>query len=363
MLVCLMRTIPVSLTELKTNEQHMSSDPRMHNHKDAREWVSVLAKYREPNTLRSSFELGVSVVPFVVLWAMACWMASFSYTAAFAIALFNGAFLLRLFCIQHDCGHGSFFNNRTLSDWVGRALGVVTLTPYDVWRRTHSIHHSHAGDLDHRGIGDVMTLTVDEYNAASKWDRLKYRAYRHPIVMFGVGPAYVFFLHNRLPMGAMKDGIKPWASALLTNLGVAVLYGLMIWAVGWKVFVLIQIPTVIVAASIGVWMFYVQHQFDETHWSRTGEWDREDAALRGSSYYALPAPLMWVTGNIGVHHVHHLSSRIPFYRLPRILKDHPELKSVGRLTFWKSLKCVRLALWCETTERLVSFRAARGALA
>ncbi len=157
-------------------------------------------------------------------------------------------------------------------------------------------------------------------------------------------------------MGAMKDGVRPWASALLTNLGVALLYGLLIWAVGWKIFVMIQIPTIIVAASIGVWMFYVQHQFDGTHWSRTGEWDRKHAALAGSSYYDLPKWLMWVTGNIGIHHVHHLSSRIPFYRLPRILKAHPELKSIGRLTFFESLKTVKLTLWCEASQRLISFR-------
>ena len=271
-----------------------------------------------------------------------------------------GGLLVRLFIIQHDCGHQSMFSNRRANDWVGRFIGILTLTPYDHWKRGHALHHAGSGNLDRRGMGDdILTMTVAEYKAASSWGRFKYRFYRHPLVMFGIGPAFVFFLVNRLPFGAMKNGVKPWASALLTNLGVVILYGALIWAVGWKIFVLIQIPTVLVAASIGVWMFYVQHQFDETHWSRTGEWDREHAALQGSSYYDLPKWLMWMTGNIGVHHVHHLSSRIPFYQLPRILKAHPELKSVGRLTFIQSLKCVKLALWDEMNQRMVSFRAAK----
>jgi len=242
------------------------------------------------------------------------------------------------------------------NDWVGRFIGILTLTPYDHWRRGHALHHASSGNLDRRGVGDdIITLTVDEYAALSKWGKLKYRLYRHPVVMFGVGPAYVFILAQRLPIGAMKRKM-PWISTLSTNAGVIILYGLLIWGVGLKAFLLIQVPVVIIGASIGVWMFYVQHQFDETHWSRSGEWDRESAALHGSSYYDLPQPLMWITGNIGVHHVHHLSSRIPFYQLPRILKAHPELKTVGRLTLWESFKCVRLALWCETRQKMVSFR-------
>ncbi|MEO0929799.1 MAG: fatty acid desaturase, partial [Pseudomonadota bacterium] len=178
--------------------QENSQDP---SNMTPRDWVQVLAKYREPNSLRSSFELGISLVPFVLLWVLACWVAQYSYLGAFLISALNGLFLLRLFCIQHDCGHGSFFGNRNVSDWIGRALGVVTLTPYDVWRRTHSIHHSHAGDLDQRGIGDVMTLTVEEYHQRTPFGRFLYRAYRHPFVMFGLGPTYLFILQNRIPLG------------------------------------------------------------------------------------------------------------------------------------------------------------------
>ena len=329
---------------------------------DARRWVPILARYRDPSDRRSLLEIGLTLGPFLLLWGLGWWALSISPWLAMPIAIFNGFFLVRLFVIQHDCGHGALFSNKTLGDWVGRALGVLTVTPYDVWQRIHAAHHGTAGNLDRRGMGDdILTMTVEEYKAASKWGRLKYRMYRHPIVMFGIGPAYVFFLVNRLPFGAMKNGVKPWASTLLTNLGVALVYGLLIWGVGWKIFVMIQIPTVLVGASIGVWMFYVQHQFDGTHWSRTGDWDREHAALQGSSYYDLPKWLMWVTGNIGVHHVHHLSARIPFYHLPKILKEHPELKSVGRLTFLQSLKCVKLALWNETEKRMVSFRAVKTA--
>ena len=326
----------------------------------ARTWFQRLAPYRSAEDGRAVFELLITLIPFFALWAGIWGLVQAGHYWAVAGFIPAGGLLVRLFIIQHDCGHQSMFSNRRVNDWVGRFIGILTLTPYDHWKRGHALHHAGSGNLDRRGMGDdIITMTVAEYEAASKWERFKYRFYRHPLVMFGIGPAYVFFLVNRLPFGAMKNGVKPWASALLTNLGVALVYGLLIWGVGWKVFVMIQIPTVLVAASIGVWMFYVQHQFDETHWSRTGDWDRENAALQGSSYYDLPKWLMWVTGNIGVHHVHHLSSRIPFYQLPRILKAHPELKSVGRLTFIESLKCVKLALWNEKEKRMVSFRAVR----
>lgn len=337
----------------------MTQDFRLHNQKDAREWVSVLAKYREPDALRSSFELGVSVVPFIALWAMACWMASYSYLAAFTIALFNGAFLLRLFCIQHDCGHGSFFGNRTLSDWIGRALGVVTLTPYDVWRRTHSIHHSHAGDLDHRGIGDVMTLTVDEYEARSRFGQFMYRLYRHPAVLFGLGPTYLFIFQNRLPLGLMTQGAKYWVSAMGTNIAVAIIAVLIVYFLGWQALVLVTLPTILLAASVGVWLFYVQHQFEDTHWKTSQDWQLHEAALHGSSHYDLPPVLRWFTANIGIHHVHHLYSRIPFYRLNQVLRDHEELVECGRMTLRQSLKCARLDLWDENSNKLISFSTAR----
>ncbi|WP_085306946.1 fatty acid desaturase [Planktotalea arctica] len=337
----------------------MTTDPRTQNFNDAREWVSVLAKYREPDTLRSSFELGVSVIPFIALWAFACWMASFSYTAAFVIAVLNGGFLLRMFCIQHDCGHGSFYDNRTLSDWVGRTIGVFTLTPYDVWRRTHSIHHSHAGDLDHRGIGDVMTLTVEEYNARTPFGRFLYRLYRHPAVLFGLGPTYLFIFQNRLPLGLMKQGKKYWISAMGTNFAAAVIAIAIVYFIGWQALVLVTLPTILIAASIGVWLFYVQHQFEDTHWKTHEDWQLHEAALHGSSHYDLPPVLRWFTANIGIHHVHHLYSRIPFYRLGDVLRDHEELVECGRMTLMQSFKCARLDLWDGERNKLVSFKEAK----
>jgi len=323
------------------------------------DWVRILAAYREPNQLRSMFELGVSFVPFVGLWAVAWWAISISPWLALAISVLNAGFLLRLFIIQHDCGHGSYFKNRHVSDWVGRALGVLTLTPYDVWRRTHAIHHSAAGNLDKRGIGDIYTMTVDEYRNQKIAGRLNYRLYRNPFVLFGMGPAYIFVIQNRLPIGLMRDGAKYWTSAMGTNLAIALGLGVIIYFGGLMPVLTIFLPTVLIAATIGMWLFYVQHQFEETHWNNDDDWQLHESALHGSSYYDLPPVLRWFTANIGVHHVHHLYSRIPFYRLPQVLRDHNILATSQRMTLRESLSCLRLHLWDENTRRLLSFSEAR----
>ena len=322
----------------------------------ARQWVLKLAKYREPSMRRSVFELLVTLVPFAMLWALAWAAMTVSFWLTLAIAVLNGGFLVRIFIIQHDCGHASYFNNRLLQDWLGRALGVLTLTPYDVWKRTHAIHHAHHGDLDRRGIGDVLTLTVAEYRALSRWGRLMYRLYRHPVVLFVLGPAYLFILQNRLPFGLMKSGWRYWTSAMGTNALIAMVVGLILWLGGLMPLLLIYIPTSVVGATIGVWLFYVQHQFEETQWAKQPDWQIHDAALEGSSHYQLPAPLQWITGNIGVHHVHHLYSRIPFYRLTEVLRDHAALAQAQKLTIRQSIACVKLKLWDEKTQKLMSFR-------
>jgi omega-6 fatty acid desaturase (delta-12 desaturase) len=324
----------------------------------ARQWVLKLAQYREPSTWRSLFELLVTLGPFLLLWALAWAALSVSPWLSLGIAVLNGGFLVRIFIIQHDCGHASYFANRHVADWLGRALGVLTLTPYDVWKRTHAIHHQHHGDLEHRGMGDVMTLTVDEYRAKDFWGRLGYRLYRHPVVLFVLGPSYLFILQNRLPIGLMRSGWRFWISAMGTNAFIAIMVAMIIWLGGLMPFLLIYIPTSVIGATIGVWLFYVQHQFEETHWAKGADWQVHDAALEGSSHYVLPAPLQWITGNIGVHHVHHLYSRIPFYRLTEVLRDHGALAEAQRLTIWESLACVKLNLWDEKTKTLVSFRAA-----
>jgi omega-6 fatty acid desaturase (delta-12 desaturase) len=243
-----------------------------------------------------------------------------------------------------------------VNDWVGRALGVLTLTPYDFWRRSHAIHHASSGNLERRGIGDIETWTVREYLASPWWRQLGYRMYRNPIVMFGLGPAYLFIVQHRLPVGLMRRGWQPWASTMGTNVALLVIVGGLMWLLGAATFLLVHLPVTLLAASIGVWLFYVQHQFEETYWAEAPAWRWHDAALHGSSHYDLPPVLRWFTANIGVHHVHHLCARIPYYRLSRVLRDHPELGSVGRLTLLQSLRCVPLALWDEQARRLVSFR-------
>jgi omega-6 fatty acid desaturase (delta-12 desaturase) len=237
-------------------------------------------------------------------------------------------------------------------------IGVLTLTPYDFWRRTHAIHHSTSGNLDRRGIGDIDTLTVHEYLARSQWGRLRYRVYRHPIIMFGLGPAYLFFVRNRLPFGLMRRDWQLWLSTMGTNAAIAALVAAVIWLVGTRTFLFVHMPIMLLAASIGVWLFYVQHQFEDTVWAHQRNWNLHMAALRGSSYYDLPGILRWFTANIGIHHIHHLCSRIPYYRLPVVLRDFPDLSGIGRLTLVESFRCVRLVLWDEGQQRLVSFREA-----
>lgn len=324
----------------------------------ARDWLRHLAKYREPILWRSLFELAVTLGPFFALWALAWWMISFSPWLALAIAIVNAGFLVRLFAIQHDCGHAAFFSNRSVSDWVGRALGVLTLTPYDVWKRSHAMHHSASGNLDHRGMGDIMTLTVAEYNARSAWGKFTYRLYRSPFVLFGIGPAFTFLLQYRLPIGFMNSR-KFWTSAMGTNIAIVLALGLIAYFGGWKPLVLIFLPTSLLAATAGVWLFYVQHQFEDTHWDVGENWEMHDAALHGSSHYELPRVLQWMTANIGLHHVHHLYSRIPFYRLPDVLRDHPSLDQNQRLTIRESLACVKLRLWDEKERKLLTYKQAR----
>lgn len=337
----------------------IETDVGISRQESARKWVLKLAKYREPSTWRSLYELGVTLGPFLLLWALAWAALTVSPWLSLGIAVLNGGFLVRIFIIQHDCGHASYFANRKASDWLGRVLGVLTLTPYDVWKRTHAIHHQHHGNLEHRGIGDVMTLTVEEYREKGFWGRLGYRLYRHPVVLFVLGPSYLFILQNRLPVGLMRSGWRFWISAMGTNAFIAIIVAIMIWLGGLMPFLLIYIPTSVIGATIGVWLFYVQHQFEETHWAKGDDWQVHDAALEGSSHYVLPAPLQWITGNIGVHHVHHLYSRIPFYRLTEVLRDHGALAEAQKLTIWQSIACVKLNLWDEKTQRLMSFRDAR----
>jgi omega-6 fatty acid desaturase (delta-12 desaturase) len=330
--------------------------PNGHVTPSSRALARMLARYREPNCARGVLELVITAVPFVLIWTLMWATLDFGYWICLLLAVPAAGFLVRLFMIQHDCGHGSFFRHRLANDWVGRVIGVLTLTPYDLWRRTHALHHASSGNLERRGIGDVDTLTVREYLTLSRRRQLLYRLYRHPIVMFGVGPAYLFILRQRLPMGMMRSGWQPWLGTMATNVAIAILVGMMTWLVGVGPFLLVHLPITILAASIGVWLFYVQHQFADTFWAHDEGWNFHEAALHGSSHYDLPSVLRWFTANIGMHHVHHLCSRIPYYRLPRVLRDHPELAAVGRLTLFQSFQCVRMVVWDEKRQRLISFR-------
>jgi omega-6 fatty acid desaturase (delta-12 desaturase) len=326
---------------------------------DPRTLMRELRIFAEAHPGRSFWELAITLVPFVCIIALMLFAVQAGHYLALALVPLAGLFLLRIFIIQHDCGHQAFFKNRQANDWLGRVLGVLTLTPYDVWRRTHSIHHAHAGNLDRRGIGDVMTLTVAEYNNRSLFGRLKYRLYRHPLVMFVLGPTYLFILEYRLPLGLMKAGWRYWLSAMGTNIALAGLLTAIYLAGGLAPIFLIFLPTTITAATIGVWLFYVQHQFEETHWSKGEDWQLHNAALEGSSHYILPQPLRWLSGNIGIHHVHHLYSRIPFYRLPEVIRVHAELAEAQRLTIRDSLRTVGLHLWDEAQGKLTSIREAK----
>jgi omega-6 fatty acid desaturase (delta-12 desaturase) len=324
----------------------------------ARNWLKELAGYREPSHARSIFEILVTLVPFIGLWAAMYFALDAGYWLVLVLSLPTAGFLVRLFMIQHDCSHDAFFRARAANDWVGRCLGLLTLTPFDFWRRTHRTHHAHAGNLEHRGVGDVDTLTLREYQARSKWGRLAYRLYRHPAVLFGIGPAYLFILQHRIPFGFLRrGGWRPWASTMGTNVAIATAAAILVLLIGWRDFLLVQVPVTLIASSIGVWLFYVQHQFEGARWDHDEGWVHSEAALHGSSHYVLPQPLRWLSANIGVHHIHHLSSRIPFYRLPEVLADHPDLAAIGRVGLRESLACVRLALWDEEAQRLVPFRA------
>jgi omega-6 fatty acid desaturase (delta-12 desaturase) len=325
-----------------------------------KQWLKILARYRDPDTARSVYELLITAMPFFGLWAIMLLALRQGYWWGLILAIPAAGFLVRLFMIQHDCGHGSFFRNRLANHTLGRAIGVLTLTPYDYWRRTHAMHHATSGNLDRRGMGDVPTLTVAEYVGLPRWRRLTYRLSRNPLILLALGPIYLFLLKHRLPFELMDGGKEVWISAMATNLGIGGIVVGMSALIGIHDFLLIQLPITLLASSIGIWLFYVQHQFEHTYWDHQDAWTFHAGAMEGSTHFDLPAPLRWFTANIGIHHVHHLASRIPSYRLNDVLRDHPALRNVSRLTLGQSFRCFRLALWDEERRRLVGFRDLRG---
>lgn len=323
-------------------------------------WRDIIAAHAKPDTRRGILQLVNTALPFLALTAALIYGVYRGFWPAFALAVPAAALLVRLFMIQHDCGHGSFFRARWANNLVGRVLGVITLTPYAFWRRRHAVHHATSGNLDRRGTGDITTLTVREYLALPRWRRFMYRVYRHPLVLFGIGPSFLFLISHRIPTGnPFRGAARSWLSVLGTNAAIAALIVPVVLLVGVGPFVVAYTPVFLAAASIGVWLFYVQHQFDDVYWAPAQSWKFHDAAIEGCSFYDLPRVLHWVTANIGFHHIHHLSSKIPNYRLRDCFEQNAELRRAKRLTLISSLRCARLAVWDEERRELIAFRQIR----
>lgn len=329
----------------------------------AASWGARLAPYRRSDPKRSVWQLASTAALFVAGWVVMYYSLALPYWVTLLLAVPTAFLLVRLFIVQHDLGHGSFFRSQRLADVLGTVLGVFTLTPYLFWKRSHAIHHATSGNLDHRGFGDIDTKTVAEYERLDAWGRFKYRVYRHPLILFVVGPPLHFFVWHRLPTIAPKDWRRERRSILLNDLGLALFVAGMMWWIGVIPFLAVYLPIALISCSVGVWLFYVQHQYERTYWENDGTWAFDAAALQGSSYYQLPRLLQWFTGNIGIHHIHHLHAGIPNYFLQKALDEQPELQRVTRLTLWDSLRCISLTLWDEETHALVSFRTAHRMLA
>ena len=320
-------------------------------------WREMLAPYEQPRLGRSVLGLVTSVVPYLALCVAMYFALDVSYLLVLAIALPASGFLLRTFIIFHDCTHGSFLHSKRANTWLGRVLGLLLFNPYGSWKHSHQMHHASAGDLDRRGDGDLPTLTVAEYRAKGRWGRLGYRLFRNPVVMFGLGPFWSLVIQPRLVYPGMRPRVRN--STLLTNVAVVVMVTALCLLLGWSDYLLLQLPTVALAGAAGVWLFYVQHQFEDVYWESSAAWSYADAALRGSSYLRLPKVLQFFTGNIGLHHVHHLSARVPNYNLQDAHDDNPVFHSVPVLSLWDGLRAVRLKLYDEERRQLVTWAQAR----
>ncbi|MBP9854934.1 MAG: fatty acid desaturase [Candidatus Omnitrophica bacterium] len=316
-------------------------------------WQKIVAKYQNPQFSRSVWQLVNTLVPYTLLWVLMYKCLEVSYWLVLSLSIFAAGLLVRVFIIFHDCGHGSFFKSRRANHFWGILTGILTFTPYQFWWHSHAVHHSQAGDLDNRGWGDVWTMTVQEYLKASRWVRIKYRFARNPICLFIIGPSILFLIVQRLPFH--KSGKREINSIHMTNLGILLMGTMISFFIGLKAYLLIQLPVIMIAASAGVWLFYVQHQFEGVYWERHEEWDYVTEAMHGSSYLKLPKVLQWFTGNIGFHHIHHLCPRIPNYFLERCYKENPMFQEIKAITFLTSLKSLTFRLWDEQNKKLVSF--------
>lgn len=314
-----------------------------------------LAPFARPNHKKSLREMAFTLIPYLTIWAVSVLLLKngFSPILLLPLEILGGLFMVRTFIIFHDTCHGSFFKSKGLNRWVGRLTGLLTFTPFAEWRQAHNLHHASSGDLDRRGVGDVWTMTASEYRNASTAKRWAYRLYRNPLVMFGLGPFFMLLVSNRLPGKNSKRPAK--IGVWLTNLSLLFFIIAIGFVIGFKTYFLIQIPILFFGGLAGIWLFYIQHQFEETYWSKSEHWDVIQAAVKGSSYYQLPAVLHWFSGNIGYHHIHHLRSGIPFYNLPACHNELALFRSVRPLTIKESFKTVKLRLWDESQNKMIGF--------
>jgi omega-6 fatty acid desaturase (delta-12 desaturase) len=315
-----------------------------------------LARYANPDRRRAISQLLTTTSLLLASGAALLYGVAHGIWLAAFLALPAAAFLVRLFIIQHDCGHGSFFGSRRANDTLGLVISLMTLIPYTFWRKDHALHHATAGNLDRRGRGDLTTLTVREYLAQPLWQKVRYRLYRHPLILFGIGPAYMLLIRYRIPTGDSLRNWHDWVSIVGTNIGAALGGAAIALTIGPVTFLVTWSAVLLLSISIGIWFFYIQHQFEDSYWERSELWNFQAAALKGSSFYDLPRPLHWLSGSIGFHHVHHLANKIPNYRLRECFDQVPEMQNIKRLSFLASLKAFRLALWDEERRQLISFR-------
>ena len=321
---------------------------------DAAAWKEIVAKYQQPSAGRAIWQIINTFVPYAGLWCLIYFSRSISWWLTVPLAILAGGFLVRVFIIFHDCGHGSYFKSRTANDVLGFIAGVLTFTPYYHWRWEHAIHHASSGHLDKRGVGDIWTMTVQEYLESSRWKRFAYRLARNPVILFAIAPLYLFLVQQRIP--SSKANPRERLSVHWMNLAiVGVAFGLS-WIFGLGSYLIIQLIVILVAGAAGVWLFYVQHQFEDVYWERGENWDFTAAALQGSSFYKLPKILQWFSGNIGFHHIHHLSPRIPNYNLERCHQADPMFQSVRPITLFSSLKSITFRLFDEQQRKLVGYR-------
>ncbi|MHB8240489.1 MAG: fatty acid desaturase [Solirubrobacteraceae bacterium] len=329
------------------------------SHPEGAFWRDTLAPYARPHLGRSLLDLATSVVPYLALSYLMYLSIGVSYLLTLLIAVPASGFLVRTFILFHDCSHGSFLPSKRANMWLGTVLGLFVYSPFLRWRHDHAKHHASSGDLDRRGGGDVHTLTVAEYVELPPRGRLAYRLFRNPLIMFGIGPIVALLVGPRLVPRTARPRMR--RSVIGTNIALALLVAFLCWLMGWESYLLVQAPTVLMAGSAGIWLFYVQHQFEDAYWESTGDWSYADAALRGSSYLKLPKVLQFFSGNIGLHHVHHLSARIPNYNLQRAHDENPIFHDVPILSFRDGMRSVRYKLWDEDHRRLVTFAEARSA--